>query len=314
MTYSNPTAFGDPIEDTPSFHWFVVSILSVCLWLSLDGPWLVQTIVGLLLLRVLSWNIAFTAKTTVKSVERVIEISRMTLFGRQIRRLSFDEVSEVRIQKKTWGDYNSRQVRGTLMICTLNKSFNVIYSSRDSQRLTALADDLREALGLALDFKVLPPLEEPTSISAAQSEALEGLCKEVVGQDRFLGPDDLSLKLRETISTHMGIPTDEPIWCFVDTSLAFEGHYGLAISPRGLYWANDKDIKEHTRLSRLSWDEIGAHTLALDPLDSDIMVGQTSQIGCGVFTDQERLLTLLLALQSAAKSQPVITDEGAEEA
>ena len=74
MMHSNPTAFGEPIEDTPVFHWFVVSILSVCLWLSLDSYWLVQTIVGLLLLRVLSWNIAFTAKTTVKSVERVIEI------------------------------------------------------------------------------------------------------------------------------------------------------------------------------------------------------------------------------------------------
>ena len=302
MTHATKSTLIDPIEDKPVFHWCVVLILCACLWFSLDGPWWAQAVVGFFLLRVLSWHTAFTTKTTVKAAERVVEMVQFTPIGRRRIALGFDAISEVRIQTKTWGDHDSRQLRGTLMICTLNRRFNVIYSSGDARRLTELADELREVLGLAPSFKEVRPLEEPTTLTATQIEALQALCRDAVDGDRFLGPDAVSEALRETVYKHMGIPTSEPLWCFVDTSLAFKGHYGLAIGAHGLYWANDKDLKEHSKLSRLSWDEIGPNTFAMDPDDSDIMVGSTSQIGCGVFWGHERLFALLCALQEVVTS------------
>jgi hypothetical protein len=313
MTPSISAELDNGIEDTPVFHWFVVSILCLGLWFSLDAPWWAQAVVGLLLLRLLAWNTAFFARTTVKAAERVIEISRVTPLGRRTTALGFDEISEVRIQTKSWGDFDSRQRRGTLMVCTLNRAFNVIYSSQDARRLTRLADELRVALGLAPSFQEVPPLEEPTTLTASQSEALEALCTSAVDRGRILGPDDVSDPLRETLSTTTGLPTSEPLWCFVDTALTKKGHYGLAIGARGLYWANDTELREHTKLSRLSWGDLGAHALAVDPADSDIMVGTTSQIGCGVFSEYTRLLALLLALQKVVTSEPPAPDDGVAE-
>ncbi|MGB0591520.1 MAG: hypothetical protein ACPGU1_17740 [Myxococcota bacterium] len=304
----------DPIEDSPVFHWFVVVILCACLWFSLDGPWWAQAAVGFFLLRVLSWHTAFTTRTTVKPAERIIEMVQLTPIGRRRIALGFDAISEVRIQTKAWGDYNSRQLRGTLMLCTLNRRFNVIYSSRDARRLTQLADELRDAIGLLPSFKEVPPLESPKALTEAQVEALQLLCQDAIDSDRILGPDDVSDELRETIATHTGMPTTEALWCFVDTAMALKGRYGLAIGAHGLYWANDKDLKEHTKISRLSWDDIGAHTFAVDPADSDIMVGTTSQIGSGVFWGHERILTLLCALQEIVTSRRECPEEAGDDA
>ena len=105
------------------------------------------------------------------------------------------------------------------------------------------------------------------------------MCEDAIDGERILGPEAISEELRETIGKHIGIPSSEPLWCFLDTSAVKKGHFGLVVGARGLYWQNDADIYEYTRLKRLSWDEIGDHTFALDPADNDIMVGTTSQIG-----------------------------------
>ena len=199
---------------------------------------------------------------------------------------------------KTWGDHNSRQVRGTLLVCRLNDAEDIVHSSRDLPYLEELAGALRQVI--ALPERQLH-LADAAPQTAETLEALRARCATFVNGKRFMGPDQVDDALRATLEEKLGLPSSEDLWCFVDTSLAFKGHYGLVVAERGLYWANDAELWEHTRRTNMSWQELAEVDLAKDPMDEDVLVGTTSQIGLGVLQQSEEVLTFLQSLQQIVR-------------
>lgn len=290
-------AFAAPLTDTPVFHWFVVAVLAFCFYMSLDGPWWSQVVTGLLLLTVLVWNTTLYSRATVEPAAGNIRIWRLTLFGPRTRTVAFDDVAEIRVRVAVWGERPGVQRRGTLQVCTLNDAVNVVYSSADIERVERLAADLRAVVGLVpgdAPRSSLPPSDLPDAVR----DRLRATCEAAIDGDRILGPDALDEAARVRVRTNIGVPEGVTLWCFVHTAVLEQGRFGVAITADGLYWANDPDILEHTRLTRLSWAALGRATVSKDPEDGDILVTPTSQIGLGVLTDTDAVLTLLRALQA----------------
>jgi hypothetical protein len=51
----------------------------------------------------------------------------------------------------------------------------------------------------------------------------------------------------------------------------------------------------------MSWQELAEVDLAQDPMDEDVLVGTTSQIGLGVLQQSEEVLTFLQSLQQIVR-------------
>ena len=107
---------------------------------------------GLFFFKIITRHNAFHSRTTVNLQKRVVFIARLTPFGQRMTTLSFDEIVEVRVEKKQWGSRNSRQTRGTLHLCP-SDGHAVIYSNRDIDRMTRLADAFPRLPGPAPDLQ-----------------------------------------------------------------------------------------------------------------------------------------------------------------
>ncbi|WP_010277537.1 hypothetical protein [Paenibacillus senegalensis] len=93
-------------------------------------------------------------------------------------------------------------------------------------------------------------------------EELLDVCKQFHGKGYYVA-EMLPLKKEMRLYTSYGIPLEERVIAFLDSSVFSSGKYGLAICESGIYWKNDWTLP--TSRTYLAWwelagREIGVHS------------------------------------------------------
>lgn len=139
---------------------------------------------------------------------------------------------------------------------------NMASSMYDRQKLCDMLNDIRKMLNGELEVEdrtwIPQKLEKKERLGLLTYDEVFDICKYYDGDGYYI-EEMLPDKIRQRIYSSYGVPAEERIIAFINSTVFSSGKYGLAICESGIYWKNDWSTP--TSRTYLAWWELAGQDI-----------------------------------------------------